>query len=96
MKYTCIICGYKTLDGRYDWDICPICFWEDDVLYDGQDSDSPANGGLNISQAQANFMIFGACCLKDRGSVRAPTSQDEKDPDWQPLAEALRLLEEET
>ncbi|MDQ0194587.1 rubrerythrin [Paenibacillus wynnii] len=39
-KFTCPCCGYKTLDeeppGTYD--ICKICFWEDDgVQFDDPD-----------------------------------------------------------
>ncbi|NIP43329.1 MAG: hypothetical protein GWN61_14025, partial [candidate division Zixibacteria bacterium] len=33
MIYTCPCCGYRTLDdppGSYD--ICGICFWEDDTV----------------------------------------------------------------
>lgn len=31
MKYKCLCCGYVTLDSRAEFDICPVCFWEDDV-----------------------------------------------------------------
>lgn len=32
LKYTCPCCGYKTLDEEPPdtYDICEICFWEDD------------------------------------------------------------------
>lgn len=30
-KYKCLCCGYKTLDTRGEYDICPVCFWEDDA-----------------------------------------------------------------
>ncbi|WP_324340148.1 CPCC family cysteine-rich protein [Ruminococcus sp.] len=35
-KYRCLCCGYRTLDTRGGFDICPICFWEDEpyILYD--------------------------------------------------------------
>ena len=29
-KYTCPCCGYQSLDSDGDYDICEICFWEDD------------------------------------------------------------------
>lgn len=31
MKYKCFCCGYMTLEARAEFDICPVCFWEDDV-----------------------------------------------------------------
>jgi hypothetical protein len=58
MYYTCVVCGHKTLDSRHDWDICPVCFWEDDVLPESGDSQSPANGGLTIADAQAVRLLL--------------------------------------
>lgn len=47
MNYTCPCCGYLTLDekppGTYD--ICSICFWEDD---DVQYNDPNYEGGANV------------------------------------------------
>ncbi len=32
-KYTCLCCGYKTMsEERGSFDICPVCFWEDDMF----------------------------------------------------------------
>lgn len=38
-KVRCLCCGYRTLDERGAFDICPVCFWEDDcyLIYDKQD-----------------------------------------------------------
>lgn len=30
-KYKCLCCGYITLETRGEYDICPVCFWEDDA-----------------------------------------------------------------
>lgn len=40
---TCPSCGYPTLDERYAWEICAICFWEDDGQ-DDQDADKVYGG----------------------------------------------------
>lgn len=32
-KITCLCCGYRTLDERGIFDICPVCFWEDDAYF---------------------------------------------------------------
>ncbi|MBN6885392.1 cysteine-rich CPCC protein [Cytobacillus horneckiae] len=87
MKYTCPCCGYKTLDeeppGTYD--ICSICFWEDDGV---QYSDSDYEGGANIPslrQAQKNYDVFGACEERCIEFVRKPNEKDVKDPNWKPL-----------
>ena len=95
-KFTCFVCGYKTLDSRCDWDICPICFWEDDVLVQSEEDDvmSPANG-LQVSEAQANFIRFGAADQEAKENVRPPNAGDARDPDWRPMKRALRLAEED-
>lgn len=33
-EYKCLCCGCKTLDSRAEYDICPVCFWEDDAYVD--------------------------------------------------------------
>ena len=35
-RFRCLCCGYRTLDTRGEFDICPICYWEDEpyILYD--------------------------------------------------------------
>lgn len=85
MKYTCPCCGYKTLDeeppGTYE--ICLLCFWEDDPLpFDDPDYVGGANG-ISLRQAQKNVMRFGVSevCYLDRSDKRG---QFEKDANWQP------------
>lgn len=61
MKYTCPCCGYKTLDeeppGTYD--ICTICFWEDDgVQFDDPDWEGGANLP-SLRQAQKTLWYLG-------------------------------------
>ncbi len=34
LKNSCPVCGYLTLDERDSFDICSICFWEDDGIDD--------------------------------------------------------------
>lgn len=91
---TCFVCGHRTLDERCDWDVCPVCFWEDDVLVaDGQDVSSSANGGIMVSQAQANFMLFGAISNDAINNVRPADENEGLDPAWKPLDAALELVE---
>lgn len=92
-KVTCFVCGYRTLEARCDWDICPICFWEDDVLLkDDNDRSSPANRGMSLAEAQANFMILRASSKDRVPKVRAPGPGDERDPKWKPLSKAFDLV----
>ena len=65
-KQQCPVCHYYTLEVRLDWEICPVCFWEDDVHEVGRNPSSPANRGMRLSQARENFLSLGA---KDERSV---------------------------
>jgi len=57
----CPCCGYDTIDRRGDYDICGICWWEDD----GQDNETAntVNGGPNslvsLTRARLNFLSDG-------------------------------------
>src|SRR5262245_555634 len=94
-RYACPACGYITLSERHDWEICPICLWEDDVHVGTRtDVSSPANGGMLLSEAQVNFTLFGAIKPEDVPKVRPPRPDDSRDPDWVLLPKARELLHE--
>lgn len=89
---TCLICGYKTLYERGDWEICEICRWEDDVVINGNDPVSPANRDLSVSEAQVNFIRIGASSPKKLANARKPNDTDVLDVDWKLIPEAVALL----
>jgi Cysteine-rich CPCC len=94
MKYTCVVCGYRTLNEPHDWNICRVCRWEDDVIVgDHADISSPANH-MSVAQAQANFIKFGAKNERSVDNARPPRPDEEKDPNWQLLPRAEELLAE--
>ena len=52
----CPCCAYPTLDARGKYEICTICWWEDDGQ-DDADADTVRggpNGALSLSAARAN------------------------------------------
>lgn len=86
-KFPCSCCGYMTLKekppGTYE--ICPVCFWEDDVV---QLSDPDFAGGANVvslRQAQRNFLEIGVSDPRFKKNVRAPRPGEERSPEWRPL-----------
>ncbi|WP_223596802.1 CPCC family cysteine-rich protein [Neobacillus bataviensis] len=73
--YTCQCCGYKTLtEGTRDsYEICEVCFWEDDFV---QNEDPDYEGGANevsLRQAQWNFKLFGASEVRFKNKVVKPS-----------------------
>jgi hypothetical protein len=82
---TCLCCGYKTLGEREAWEICPICFWEDEPITDPYVGTGGPNGSLTLHEAQKNFMAIGASVRGSLTHVRQPTHTDRRDQHWQPL-----------
>ncbi|MBK8672891.1 MAG: hypothetical protein IPN93_07865 [Bacteroidetes bacterium] len=83
-KFACPCCGHLTYteepNGNYD--ICPVCYWEDDPI---QLKDPTYKGGANrvsLVQAQRNFIEFGACEQEMKRNVRTPNLEEPKDKNW--------------
>ena len=55
----CPCCQYRTLTNQGAYDICPVCFWEDDGSTEPDDYSSPNH--MSVAQGQSNFAKFGAC-----------------------------------
>jgi len=73
----CPCCGHATITQRDHFEICAVCFWEDD----GQDNPDAhvERGGPNkvsLAQGRANFLAFGASCEADPARVRRPTREE--------------------
>ena len=78
-RYRCPCCAYLTLRERGGDEICRVCYWQDDGQ-DDHDVDEVRGGPnelLSLSQARANFRLFGAADRKWVGKARKPTP-DEK------------------
>ena len=77
----CPCCRFKTLSERGGFEICAVCFWEDD----GQDDDDAAevlggpNGDLSLTEGQANYRAFGASRRQDLPHVRPPLPHEMPD-----------------
>lgn len=72
--FACPCCGYLTLGERGGFEICDVCFWEDDGQ-DEHDADivrGGPNGGLSLSGARRNFDLVGACEERHIYNVRPP------------------------
>jgi len=74
VRYACPCCRCLTLDERGGYEICPVCFWEDDGQ-DDHDADrvrGGPNGSMSLDDARRNYAAFGACDEKSKQHVRSP------------------------
>ncbi|MCT4596518.1 MAG: CPCC family cysteine-rich protein [Vallitalea sp.] len=82
---TCPCCGYKSLEDGSIYDICEICFWEDDIVQFNNPSYEGGTNRVSLRQAQKNFIDFGACDTDCLDCVRKPTEKDVRDIRWKPI-----------
>jgi hypothetical protein len=66
------------LRARCDFELCPVCYWEDDGQddHDCDDVRGGPNGWLSLTQARNNFMAFGASDKDYLGYVRPPVDHE--------------------
>ncbi|WP_370770923.1 CPCC family cysteine-rich protein [Actinomadura roseirufa] len=76
--YACPCCGHLTLERRGYFEICPVCFWEDDGQddHDADESRGGANRGLSLTEARRNYAAYGAYDRRVLRYVRAPRSHE--------------------
>ena len=70
----CLCCGYKTLSTPGAFELCQVCWWQDDGQ-DDSDADvvrGTVNGMLSLSEARRNFSLCAAAHPKFVSHVRAP------------------------
>jgi hypothetical protein len=77
-RFACPCCGCLTLEERGGFDICLICFWEDDGQDDRDATDvrGGPNGPLSLEQARRNYAAFGACDERSKAHVRPPLPEE--------------------
>lgn len=78
MKYRCPCCGYFTFaqqpDGSYD--ICPVCYWEDDAMPLEDPTFEGGANGVSLNEAKENFLKYGACTEKMARFTRPPKEDE--------------------
>ena len=78
IRYKCPCCGCYTFKKKPsgDFDICPVCFWEDDwKQFDDEELEGGANS-VSLRQARENYKTFGCCEERFKGNVRKPTDEE--------------------
>src|SRR5476649_2254080 len=92
MSYPCPCCGhvvFREPPGSYD--ICPVCFWEDDVAQ----LRWPDIGGANMPliESQRHALLHGASEMRLVQHVRPPNDDELVEPGWRPVDLAIDTFE---
>ena len=72
MKFKCPCCSYLTLGEERKWEICPVCFWEDDLFQFNDPNLKDGANDLSLNQAKKNFKQFKAIDKDSIKYVRIP------------------------
>jgi hypothetical protein len=71
-KYQCPCCGYFTFEEPGGYELCPVCFWEDDWCQIENPPDDGGPNAVNLMQGRINFQEFGAMESRFMKMVRPP------------------------
>lgn len=85
-KYPCPCCGYKVfeeLPGSYE--ICPICFWQDDLTDLEMLYKSMGPNRVSLYEAQKNYELTGASEPRFINNVREAGSHDIRESSWRKI-----------
>lgn len=92
VRFPCPCCGYLVfteLPGSFQ--LCPICGWEDDALQLQYPEEAGTNP-VSLQEAQQNYRHSGAITAERQASVRAPRSDEPREPGWYPLTQVPGAL----
>ena len=85
-KFPCPCCGHLVFTGEPgSYDICPVCWWEDDLV---QLRWPHFAGGANhpsLVEAQETYVRTGASDARLLEHVRPAESSEPLDPEWRPF-----------
>jgi hypothetical protein len=93
-KWPCPCCGHLTLpQGPGDYELCPVCFWEDDGGQLRWPLSADGANGISLGEAQRNFQQYGACHRESRNRVRRARRDEPLDAGWRPIDFAVDDVE---
>ena len=76
-KYKCPCCNHFTFEKKErKYDICPVCFWEDDPEQYANPTLERGANHVSLTQARVNFLHFGASDVDMKKYVRGPKKDE--------------------
>ncbi|GGJ60389.1 CPCC family cysteine-rich protein [Streptomyces lacrimifluminis] len=80
----CPCCGHQMFAEHGAYEICSVCYWEDDLPQLRWPWTCGANGP-GLVEAQRNYQRFGAMEERFVKNVRPPAQDEPLDPGWRPI-----------
>lgn len=71
-RFRCPCCDCWTLTQTGSWEICMVCWWQDDPLQNERPDVTGANVGLTLQQARGNYRATGHAKPEKELDVRRP------------------------
>jgi hypothetical protein len=59
LLHPCLCCRHRTLAAQSDYEICPVCFWENDGVGDELAYSGPNR--MTLAEGRHNYERLGAC-----------------------------------
>jgi hypothetical protein len=79
VRVMCRCCGFLTLHRYGQYEICPVCRWEDDptTIFAPGEPGGPGPNHLSLTEARQNFVRAGISTPgKDHNGPRAPLPEE--------------------
>ena len=93
-QYPCPCCGHLTMgEPPGSFDICPVCFWEDDAIQLRWPDYAGGANGPSLVDAQQSFIGRGAVEGRLRRSVRKARDDEPVDEGWRVIDLAVDPFE---
>ena len=74
IRCQCPCCGYYTLNSKNMYDICPVCYWENEPIEDPNEFNEC--NGVSLNEARKNYISFGYSKKRNKLWVRKPRKKE--------------------
>lgn len=77
-RYKCHCCHYYTFRQAPagDYDICPVCIWEDDPFQLANPAEAGGANRFSLMQARTNFANYGVSDLELKHYAKRPNAEE--------------------
>jgi hypothetical protein len=94
VRYPCPCCGHVVFeDPPGSYEICPVCFWEDDLIQLRWPDCQVGANKLSLVDAQQTFIALGAMQARVLQYVRPARDDEPLEGGWRPIDRAVDHFE---